>query len=378
MPGAAFAIKYFEAAGYEQSSLLRWFKALGESTRRHRLNGWRDWHYFCTERGYAVSDTRAVLNPSSTILAFVDWLDDMGVPEYAVRGAVVAVKELMSLLRSDVASFCDGNGILKTTLASLAKGVRRISKFRKMWRLEILLRHIKDGPPVADLSYRDLMARAAAVFMVFVPCRPVTMLRINPAREIWAKDGQSVEIPAKEKMDKGQRETALVIRKGSCKELCPLTLYLRLKDMAASNGLVTSLWGYDRGKPYKTSSGICRLLKQLLSQAGVPEEYTAYSIRHATITALFEAGLSELQVNAFTGHSNNSHTAASSYLHLDRLWMGDKLSATATAAATATERQASEGAVKAILKDNTENLSEEQILEEYINSDPFEGLNESE
>ena len=72
---------------------------------------------FCTECKYGVSDTRFVLNPSSTIPAFVKWLDD--------------------------------------------------------------------------------------------------------AREIQAKDGQSVEIPAKEKMDKGQRETARVIRKASCKELCP-------------------------------------------------------------------------------------------------------------------------------------------------------------
>ena len=174
----------------------------------------------------------------------------MDVPEHAVGGAVAAVKELMPLPRSDATPFCDGNSILETTLAGLAQVIRRIARYRKMWRLEVLLQHIRNGPPAASLGYRDLMARTAAVFMVFVPCRPITMLRISPNREIWAKDRQFVEIPAKEKMGKGQRETALVIRKASCKELCPLTLYLLLKEAASNCGLTDPLWGFDEGNPY--------------------------------------------------------------------------------------------------------------------------------
>jgi hypothetical protein len=42
------------------------------------------------------------------------------------------------------------------------------------------------------------------------------------------------------------------------------------------------------------------------------------------ITKLFTF-LTEQQVNAFTGHSQNSHTALNNYFHIDRNWAGAKL-----------------------------------------------------
>jgi hypothetical protein len=43
------------------------------------------------------------------------------------------------------------------------------------------------------------------------------------------------------------------------------------------------------------------------------------------ITALFQAGFDEKQVYAYTGHSNNTHTALNYYYHLDRAWAGKTL-----------------------------------------------------
>ena len=60
----------------------------------------------------------------------------------------------------------------------------------------------------------------------------------------------------------------------------------------------------------------------------MPSHYTAYSIRHALITALFDMGLTEVQVNAYTGHSNNAHTAVTHYFHLDSRWVGNDLEKT--------------------------------------------------
>jgi hypothetical protein len=53
--------------------------------------------------------------------------------------------------------------------------------------------------------------------------------------------------------------------------------------------------------------------------------FTGYSFRAATIQALFDAGLSEHEINAYTGHSNRSHTAVTFYCHLDRAWAGDMI-----------------------------------------------------
>ena len=72
------------------------------------------------------------------------------------------------------------------------------------------------------------------------------------------------------------------------------------------------------------SDPILYRLNRLLRLAGIPEGYTGYSIRHATITALFRF-MGEKEVNAFTGHSQDAHVALEHYYHLDRNWAGGKL-----------------------------------------------------
>jgi integrase len=65
-------------------------------------------------------------------------------------------------------------------------------------------------------------------------------------------------------------------------------------------------------------------LSKLIHERGIPEGFTGYSIRHAVITALF-GFMKETEVNAFTGHSNNSHTSLKYYYHLDKNWAGKML-----------------------------------------------------
>jgi hypothetical protein len=66
-------------------------------------------------------------------------------------------------------------------------------------------------------------------------------------------------------------------------------------------------------------------LKNELRKARIADSFPEYSIRHALITFLFERGLSEVEVNAYAGHSNNSHTALNHYFHLDANWMGVRI-----------------------------------------------------
>jgi integrase len=68
---------------------------------------------------------------------------------------------------------------------------------------------------------------------------------------------------------------------------------------------------------------IRKFLAKILKDANIPEVYKPYSIRHVVITALFQAGFDEKPVKAYTGHSNNSHTALNYYYHLDRSWAGN-------------------------------------------------------
>jgi hypothetical protein len=93
-------------------------------------------------------------------------------------------------------------------------------------------------------------------------------------------------------------------------------------------------------------------------EASIPDQYTAYSIRHALITALFDMGVTETQVNAFTGHSNNSHTALSNYFHLDSKWVGQALIGPASL------KDIPYAAEAVVENDNQENLADEGIENE--------------
>jgi hypothetical protein len=76
---------------------------------------------------------------------------------------------------------------------------------------------------------------------------------------------------------------------------------------------------------------------------------------------LFDAGLSESQVNAYTGHSYNAHTAATSYLHLNTKWVGHAIAAESLSSAAFTSAE------PVVEVDNAERQAEE--MEEYGESD---------
>jgi hypothetical protein len=144
-----------------------------------------------------------------------------------------------------------------------------------------------------QLGGSELMARTAALFMIFIPCRPVAMIRMDCARARWAEPERVLVVPAKEKMDKGRGYTGLELRKMDNESLCPLHHYLLLQRRARGLGTDGSLFCSEDGKPYARLAQLSRLLKQLLGRAGIDRRYPVYSIRHALIMAVFNVGLSE-------------------------------------------------------------------------------------
>jgi hypothetical protein len=134
-----------------------------------------------------------------------------------------------------------------------------------------------------------------------------------------------VSVPVKEKTDHGRGTLVLVTKSGAHPNLCPVRCYRFLKAGVGQRGVKGTPWCSKTGTAYKQSSAISRLLKMLLKAAGIPDVFAAYSFRHALITWLFARGHSEIEVNAYTGHSNNSHTALSHYYHLDNRWLGREI-----------------------------------------------------
>jgi site-specific recombinase XerD len=75
-----------------------------------------------------------------------------------------------------------------------------------------------------------------------------------------------------------------------------------------------------------------RYLVPYLRRAGIPSPYTAYSVKKAVITRLFNNGHSKEQISSFTGHSNNANTALKYYHDPTNNWLGHVIAQGATQA----------------------------------------------
>jgi site-specific recombinase XerC len=151
---------------------------------------------------------------------------------------------------------------------------------------------------------------------------------LNPATERKGVEAQSVEISTREKTDAKASETWAVIRPGKDPKLCPLTHYQAVRNGAKRRGLRDALWCTEKGVPFKRTGPILDRMKELLAKAGIPKEYGAYSIRHATITALMNLmKRDDKKVAAFTGHSTKAETVNRFYYHLDKNHASQALSA---------------------------------------------------
>jgi site-specific recombinase XerC len=173
------------------------------------------------------------------------------------------------------------------------------------------------------------MGLAAAALMIFVPCRPIALIRNDPRTAKYDPDGKSITVMAQEKMDFGRGRTMLVLRDIPDPAFSPMRHFISLHDRARRLNCEEALFCSERGFPYKRPDVISKALKALLAAAGIPNVYLPYSIRHALINELYAAGLDEKQVNAYTGHSHNYHTTLEFYYHLDKQWVGNQLAAQA-------------------------------------------------
>jgi integrase len=161
------------------------------------------------------------------------------------------------------------------------------------------------------------MGIAAAVFMIYVPCRPIALIRINPSTAAAHPSGKAITVMSREKTDFGRGQTVLLIWEDKIEILSPRFWFNLLHERALRFGITDALFVSEAGQAYVRTDALGRALKQLMAEAGIPPNYLPYSIRHALITYLYELEYSETQVNAYTGHSPNYHTTIRFYYHLD-------------------------------------------------------------
>jgi integrase len=310
-----------------QTQMHSWFLKSSKNLRGSRLRGWLLWAWFCDAKQITPELMKTHERPDFLYADFLQWMEDTNVAQHLRKDAMPAVQDLFDVARRD-ARLSDST-FVRTTRRNTNAQVKTAPKDTEIWDLRIFTQYARDCPDPTKQPWPHLRGLIAAIFMVFVPCRPCAMVRLDTANaKVREKDGAYI-VPAQEKTDFGRGVTELIFRHTSEQRLSAGYYYDIAEARALGLGVEDALFCSDKGEKYTQPDVIGKSLVELLHRMGV-FGYTGYSFRHAMIQALFDAGLDEKQVNAYTGHSNNSHTALNYYYHLDKAWAGQKLRALPT------------------------------------------------
>jgi hypothetical protein len=262
-------------------------------------------------------------------------------------------------------------------LAQMAKALRR--KFPSVpavrdtiWDLDVLLVHLQANyADNAALSDEKLMHKAMLLIMIFGMSRPgeIARMGVPPPGDVGESEARLRVAPKQ----RGTELTPVILRKASIAALCPLaalTEWLRRRPVAArllfskrvggrlasdgvgalapahggpapAGGVATPPRTPGRAQKAKPTEvappparyadlqtrDVSAAFHIIMREAGIPDRYPAYSIRHAAVTALFMRGANDEEVAAFGRWARGSRVPRLFYfIHAtDGTWMGERL-----------------------------------------------------
>jgi hypothetical protein len=235
---------------------------------------------------------------------FLVWMDDTAnnITPHTKKDAPPAVQALFDRIRRDVK--LNGNSIVQTLRRNTNVTIKTAPRDYVIWPIAVFTNYARTCQNPEE--------------------QPWALTRLDTESErVRPLDGNLV-VSAQEKTDFGKCKTELVIRSAPEDRLSPRYYYDLLRTRAVKLGGTNALFCSEKGQVYKRPDSIGNALVRLFRRMGF-KGFTVHSFRAATVQTLFDAGLSEHEVNAYTGHSNRSHTAVTFYYHLDKAWAGDKI-----------------------------------------------------
>jgi hypothetical protein len=134
---------------------------------------------FCDENELSPSILKSLTSPALTVCYLLKHLSQLNTPAYLIRESLTAVRRLLEVSCPGSVQQLKESGFLKDSIRAALSEVVRSTKYREIWKLEILLDFTRKGPPSEELSVVELIGRAAAVSMVFIPCRTIGMWRMR-------------------------------------------------------------------------------------------------------------------------------------------------------------------------------------------------------
>jgi site-specific recombinase XerD len=242
---------------------------------------------------------------------FLDFLETMVNKKDMSTSTLLIIRSAISSLFRIVFSKAFGQNYQAQLMAKNMRNEKpRQLKHKKVFEISLLLDQYRDMPDNADLSDQDLQAKLATMLILFIQLRPQDMLRIDMSQLEETEEGLFFGSIIKNAPEFSECVLSVVQED----KVCPVRALLELKNRvcAKHEEAVQLFWNEDYSEPLSKVQ-LEKNMKRLMIQAGIPVEYTPYSIKHAAITHLLGNGVQEWMVNKNARLSQFSNTAAKHY-----------------------------------------------------------------
>jgi hypothetical protein len=304
--------------------ILKYIRTFGRGALRKKLHGWLDFYRYCTLKELSVE--QIVQSDSVKLISdFLFFLQQQGVKDYIVKEAKYATSTLFEDILGKIGS--GKNKIIAALITPENYHIRHRKKYEKMWNITLLFDYYRKQPENSLLADFDIMIKAAILILIFTACRPCEVVLIRTDSIEFNPETESLILPTITKQNKFEF-TNFQVQKLSDNSICPVAAtqewLARRKSLtnAPPNFLISKT-----GKPVRDAQLLANAVRNVLDAVGVPPQYSPYTIKHATISALFALGVPTTEVNIFTGHSESANTAPSYYLKTIGNWPDYRLAA---------------------------------------------------
>jgi hypothetical protein len=270
---------------------------------------WGVWSQFLRETSGSLSDYADLQMAEKGFVSFLQWMLQKGVFSTAL---FLLVRSAVSSLFRIVFSGKEFGTLYQARL--LARNIRkekpRQAKYKEVFDITLLLNQYRRMGENTSLGIADLRAKVGTMLMLYIMLRPIDMLRMDMSAMVEVEGGLHFNAVIKNAPEYSECVLASVQEKAICPVDAVLELWHRVKEHSKEKkGLFFDDYF---GQPLNKYN-LERDMKRLMFFAGIPQQYTPYSIKHASMTFLIASGVEETWINRNARLSQRTSTAVRHY-----------------------------------------------------------------
>ncbi|XP_057326848.1 uncharacterized protein LOC130668527 [Microplitis mediator] len=305
--GRDFIREAFLSKGIDDKSADVMVNSIAAATLKQYQGPLKQWWEFC------LKNKISKFNANTTdIIRFLTTKSEQS----ASYGTSNAIRSAISLISSrDISN--------DKLLSRFFKGIHRQKpprpKYSTTWDTAPVLDYIENLPPLETLKLKEAAEKVATLLILTTAHRLQTISLINIKNIVIKESGISIKIPDLIKTSKpGKNQPELFLPLFQVKpKICVASAvkdYLKLTEKFRNNE--NDRLFISSHKPYKNVSAqtVSHWIKSLLTKAGIDtDQFTAYSTKHAAVSAAFRKGVDVDTIRRTAGWSKNSKTFATFY-----------------------------------------------------------------